>query len=106
MWKKLITLKQEEILKSGENAYKKALANTHLRVIVEMDSDGEICEWNDIAGGNAVHESTLNGSSIELFEFCFQCLESKEILYSKEEMEYKSDLLKKDLDSIKKYYQK
>lgn len=71
-WLKLINEKEKEIIKIGISAYREAKENPHLRYIVEMDEDGEVSYWYDVAGGNSFHSSVFNGTAIELFEFCFQ----------------------------------
>lgn len=74
-WLELIGEKEDQILAEGEKAYKEALNNTHLRFIVEMDEEGDVYSWCDIAGGNSYHRSVHEGKAIELFEFCFQYYE-------------------------------
>lgn len=74
-WLELIEAKEDQILAEGEKAYKEALNNTHLRFIVEMDEEGNVYSWHDIAGGNSYHMSVHEGTAIELFEFCFQYYE-------------------------------
>lgn len=74
-WLELIEVKEDQILAEGEKAYKEALNNTNLRFIVEMDEDGNVYSWHDIAGGNSYHMSVHEGTAIELFEFCFQYYE-------------------------------
>ena len=71
-WLKLIDEKEKEIIKIGILAYREARENPHLRYIIEMDEDGEVSYWYDVAGGNSFHSSVFNGTAIELFEFCFQ----------------------------------
>ena len=71
-WLELIEEKEDQILAEGEKAYKDAINNTNLRFIVEMDQDGNVYSWYDIAGGNSYHMSVHEGKAIELFEFCFQ----------------------------------
>lgn len=71
-WLELIEKKEEEIIETGIKAYEDALNNKHLRFIVEMDEDGEVYSWYDIAGGNSFHSTAFNGTAIELFQFCFQ----------------------------------
>lgn len=65
-WLELIEKKYDEIINVGEKAYKDALENQHLRFIVEMDENGNVYSWYDVAGGNSFHASTYNGESIEL----------------------------------------
>lgn len=71
-WLKLINEKEKEIIEIGISAYREARENPHLRHIIEMDEDGEVYHWYDIAGGSSFHSSVFNGTAIELFEFCFQ----------------------------------
>lgn len=71
-WLELIEKKYDEIINVGGKAYKDALENQHLRFIVEMDENGNVYSWYDVAGGNSFHESTYKGKSIELFHFCMQ----------------------------------
>lgn len=71
-WLKLIEDKEELIIETGIKAYKEAMNNENLRFIVEMNNDGEVYYWYDIASGNTYHMSIYNGTSIELFQFCFQ----------------------------------
>lgn len=75
-WLELIEKKYGEIINVGEKAYKDALENQHLRFIVEMDENGNVYSWYDVAGGNSFHASTYNGESIELFEFCMEYWEN------------------------------
>lgn len=74
-WLELIEEKEDHILAEGEKAYKEAINNPHLRYIVEIDEDGDVYSWYDVAGGNSFHISTFEGRSKELFEFCFQFLD-------------------------------
>ena len=74
-WLELIEAKEDQILAEGEKAYKEAINNPHLRYIVEIDEDGDVYSWYDVAGGNSFHVSTFEGKSKELFEFCFQFLD-------------------------------
>lgn len=69
-WLELINEKEEEILAAGEEAYKEALNNTNLQYIVEINEDGEVYTWYDIAGRSVFHASTYNGTSIEVLHFC------------------------------------
>lgn len=57
-WLELIEKKYDEIINVGEKAYKDALENQHLRFIVEMDENGNVYSWYDVAGGNSFHAST------------------------------------------------
>lgn len=93
-WLELIEEKEDQILAEGEKAYKEAINNPHLRYIVEIDEDGDIYSWYDVAGGNSFHISTFEGRSKELFEFCFQLLD----------IEISSDTLENKL--IEKGYKK
>lgn len=93
-WLELIEEKEDQILAEGEKAYKEAINNPHLRYIVEIDEDGDIYSWYDVAGGNSFHISTFEGRSKELFEFCFQFLD----------IEISSDTLENKL--IEKGYKK
>lgn len=74
-WLELIEEKEDRILAEGEKVYKEAINNPHLRYIVEIDEDGDVYSWYDVAGGNSFHISTFEGRSKELFEFCFQFLD-------------------------------
>lgn len=76
-WLALIEEKENEILEAGKEAYKEALDRRELRYIVELDEDGEVTTWADVAGDNSFHSSTFNGKSIELLHFCFQNFESE-----------------------------
>ena len=71
-WLELIERNEEQIINTGIEAYKEAIENTQLRYIVEINTNGEITTWYDIAGGNSFHMSTYNGKSIELLHFCMQ----------------------------------
>lgn len=78
-WLELIEEKEEEIIDAAKKAYREALENTHLRFIVEMDSEGEVSYWYDIAGGNSFHVSNEPDKEIKiLMEFCFQCFDIME----------------------------
>lgn len=68
----LINENEDKIIEMAADAYEEALNNKHLRFIVEIDKDGEVSYWNDIAGGNSQHMSVYNGDAIELLHFCFQ----------------------------------
>lgn len=74
-WLELIEEKEDQILAEGEKAYKEAINNPHLRYIVEIDENGDVYSWYDVAGGNSFHVSTFEGKSKELFELCFQFLD-------------------------------
>lgn len=93
-WLELIEEKEDRILAEGEKVYKEAINNPHLRYIVEIDEDGDVYSWYDVAGGNSFHISTFEGRSKELFEFCFQFLD----------IEISSDTLENKL--IEKGYKK
>lgn len=71
-WLDLINKKYDEIINVGEKAYRDALENQQLRFIVEMDENGNVYSWYDIAGGNSLHTSTYRGESIELLHFCMR----------------------------------
>ena len=71
-WLELIEQNEERIINKGIEAYKSALENPNLRYIVEINENGEINTWYDVAGGNSLHMSTYNGKSIELLHFCMQ----------------------------------
>ena len=71
-WLELIEQNEERIINKGIEAYKSALENPNLRYIVEMDENGIITMWYDVAGGNSFHMSTYNGKSLELIRFCMQ----------------------------------
>ena len=71
-WLELIEQNKERIINKGIEAYKESLENKNLRYIVEMDENGIITMWYDIAGGNSFHMSTYNWKSIELIYFCMQ----------------------------------
>ena len=71
-WLELIEQNKERIINNGFEAYKSALENPNLRYIVEMDENGIITMWYDVAGGNSFHMSTYNEKSIELLHFCMQ----------------------------------
>lgn len=71
-WLELIEQNEERIINKGIEAYKSALENKNLRYIVEINENGEITTWYDVAGGNSFHMSTYNGKSIELIHFCMQ----------------------------------
>lgn len=74
-WLELIERNEEQIINTGIEAYKEAIENTQLRYIVEINTNGEITTWYDIAGGNSFHMSTYNGKSIELLHFCMRDME-------------------------------
>lgn len=71
-WLELIERNEEQIINTGIEAYKEAIENTQLRYIVEINTNGEITTWYDVAGGNSFHMSTYNGKSLELIHFCMQ----------------------------------
>ena len=71
-WLELIEQNEERIINKGIEAYKEALENPNLRYIVEMDENGIITMWYDVAGGNSFHMSTYNGKSLESIHFCMQ----------------------------------
>lgn len=71
-WLELINKNEDKIIEIGMKAYADATNNKHLRFIVEIDEDGDVGYWHDIAGGNSYHMSVHNGTSMELFQFCFQ----------------------------------
>lgn len=72
-WLELIEGKEQEIIEVATKAYKEALENTHLKYIVEMDSDGDVYYWYDAAGGNNFHISNDPDREIQvLMTFCNQ----------------------------------
>ena len=72
-WIELIEEKREQIEKEARKTYKEARENTNLRFVVEMDSDGDICSWYEVAGGNSYHVSRVPDCEIlQLMDFCFQ----------------------------------
>ena len=71
-WLELIEQNKERIINKGIEAYKESLENKNLRYIVEMDENGIITMWYDVAGGNSFHMSTYSGKSLELIHFCMQ----------------------------------
>lgn len=95
-WLELIEKNEEKIIEAGIAAYAEALENTHLRYIVEMNEDGEIYTWYDIAGGNSYHMSTHEGRSIEVLHFCFQnydCEISEDAIIEKLEENGHADMI-------------
>lgn len=62
-WLELIEEKEDQILAEGEKAYKEAINNPHLRYIVEIDENGDVYSWYDVAGGNSFHVSTFHWSA-------------------------------------------
>ena len=73
-WLELLGEKREQILNEAVDAYKDSLESTHLRFIVELDCNGDIYTWYDIAGGNSTHVSTYKGDSIECIRICNEYL--------------------------------
>ena len=76
-WLELIKEHEEKIIESGEKAYADAMNNTNLRFIVELEKDGSIYSWYDVAGGTSCSEDSFNGNSIVLMVFCFRGYESE-----------------------------
>ena len=71
-WLELIERNEEQIINTGIEAYKEAIENTQLRYIVEINTNGEIPTWYDIAGGNMQITLKRNASSAtaeRLFHF-------------------------------------
>lgn len=82
-WIALIHQSSEKIMKEGREAYRQAMENPTLRYIVEMDDDGTVGYWYDVAGGNSFHCTVHDGTAIELLHFCcsgweYQCNEDIE----------------------------
>ena len=71
-WLELIKENEEKIIETGEKAYADAMNNTNLRFIVELEKDGNIYSWCDVAGGTSCSEDSFNGNSIVLMIFCFR----------------------------------
>lgn len=106
-WLELIEEKEDQILAEGEKAYKEAINNPHLRYIVEIDENGDVYSWYDVAGGNSFHVSTFEGKSKELFEFCFQFLD-KELeelaqLASENQTSIEVEIINGDNDILKEF---
>lgn len=70
-WLELIEEKEDQILAEGEKAYKEAINNPHLRYIVEIDENGDVYSWYDVAGGNSFHVSTFEGNQKNYLSFVF-----------------------------------
>lgn len=71
-WIELIEAKREEIQEAGEKAYREAMENKHLKLIVELYQNGEVDVWHTTTGGNNQTMSSYNGESIQVMSFCFQ----------------------------------
>lgn len=71
-WASLIEAKREEIQAAGEKAYRIAMENKHLKVIVELYEDGDVDVWHTSAGSNNQTMSSFNGESIQVMNFCYQ----------------------------------
>lgn len=71
-WLVLIEKHENEIIQKGIEAYREAAMHRNLEYIVEIDKHGIISIWYTIAGGNNIHSSTFEGTSIEIFRLCFQ----------------------------------
>lgn len=74
-WAKVLEENYSKIIDGAVGAYKDSLNNPGLRFIVEIDCDGNVYTWYDIAGGNTYHMSTYKGNSIECLRICNQYLE-------------------------------
>lgn len=74
-WAKMLEDNYSKIIDEAVGAYKDSLYNPGLRFIVEIDCDGNVYTWYDIAGGNSYHMSTYKGNSIECMHICNQYLE-------------------------------
>ena len=71
-WLELIKEHEEKIIESGEKAYADAMNNNDFRFIVELEKDGNIYSWYDVAGGTSCSEDSFNGNAIVLMIFCFR----------------------------------
>lgn len=60
-WLELIEEKEDQILAEGEKAYKEAINNPHLRYIVEIDENGDVYSWYDVAVEILFNVSTFEG---------------------------------------------
>ena len=49
-WLELIEQHEKQIINAGIEAYKEALENPNLRYIVEINENGGITTWYDLAG--------------------------------------------------------
>ena len=115
----LIEENEEQIIEVAVVAFKEALENTHLKFIVEMDSNGEVSSWYDTAGGNMYHVSNDPDREIEvLMTFCNQCFDimsevegfdtKEEAIdwyvgtYAREEAERKIEFAKERLEQIER----
>ena len=114
-WLELIEENEEEIVEVAVVAFKEALENTHLKFIVEMDSNGVVSSWYDTAGGNMYHVSSDREIEV-LMTFCNQCFDimsecegfdtKEEAIdwyvseYAREEAERKIEFAKERLDQI------
>lgn len=74
-WVKLLEDNYSKIIDEATSAYKDSLDSPGLRFIVEIDYEGNVYTWYDIAGGNTYHMSTYKGNSMECVHICNQYLE-------------------------------
>lgn len=74
-WAKVLEENYSKVIDEAVGAYKDSLYNPGLRFIVEIDCDGNVYTWYDIAGGNTYHMSTYKGDSIECLHICNQYLD-------------------------------
>lgn len=100
-WLELIEEKEDQILAEGEKAYKEAINNPHLRYIVEIDENGDVYSWYDVAGGNSFHVSTFEGKSKELEELA-QLASENQTSIEVEIINGDNDILKEFVEECRK----
>lgn len=102
-WLELIEEKEDQILAEGEKAYKEAINNPHLRYIVEIDENGDVYSWYDVAGGNSFHVST-NALESKLIEKGYKKeLEELAQLASENQTSIEVEIINGDNDILKEF---
>lgn len=74
-WTAILEENKEKILEALEEAFKDAIDNRHMEFIVEIDKDGEICQWGTNAGSMSMSMSVFHGEAYEVGRFEFQYLD-------------------------------
>lgn len=74
-WTAILEENKQKILEALEEAFKDAIDNRHMEFIVEIDKDGEICQWGTNAGSMSMSMSVFHGEAYEVGRFEFQYMD-------------------------------
>ena len=71
-WTEVLETNEDKIIEAMLKANWDALNNQHMRIVINIDEDGDIYELDDIAGGNSFSAKVFNGEAIEIKDYCYQ----------------------------------